>query len=747
MPGIKRKQFEEPKKGPGNELRKKPKMIGNGANPLIKGRKPPSNVSGSKSKRQKLAEAKKLGGSDDLVESDTTEDDDSFGDPSGGEDGSADADVEDVDENGGASLAAEISKSANGIGKNVPQISSDGKSSKEVHAKQKQLAKERKLAKPNADITQRAKKLWERLRRKSHVPKDERKNLVSELFDIITGRVKDFVFKHDSVRVIECALKYANMEQRKIITKELLGEYKNLAESRYAKFLIGKLLVEGDNEIRDLIIPEFYGHVRRLINHPEASWIVDDIYRQKATNAQKSILLCEWYGAEFAIANKALTSTSSSPPPTSDLPTILSSSPEKRKPILTYLFTFINTLVQKRTTGFTMLHDAMLQYYLCIPHNSTSPEHTAFLDLLRPESSSTNNDSAPSTDGSTDLLLNLAFTPSGSHLLTLLLSHTPARDRKLLLRAYKSHIPLLASDPHAHIVLLAALSVVDDTKALSKTILPELLGTKLETAPNSKDDEVPESVTQAVVTLVNDINARSLVLLPLAGGTPQKSFLSPKVQRVLEDEVFEKRKESSKKDPVVRAKELAEYMLPVLLKTIERHARELTGTGFGAQFISAVLLSPHGALEPRVRAAKAVAELVDGNVRDEQHVFHDGKPWAGRCLKGLVTGGLFDAESKVVRKCEGWEEVRFPRLVWEKLKSGGDVEENLVRWATGGSSFVVVNLLDVEEGDGGLGAAERGEVIGCLEKGRSEIESAANGGEGKKGKGNVGAKMLLEKIG
>ena len=146
-------------------------------------------------------------------------------------------------------------------------------SSAEAHAKQRALAKERKAAKPNSDIIARSKKIWERLRRKSHVPKEERKELVNELFTIINGRVRDFVFKHDSVRVIQCALKYANMEQRKNITKELQGDLRSLAESRYGKFLVAKMVVEGDQETRDMIVPEFYGHVRRLINHPEASWI------------------------------------------------------------------------------------------------------------------------------------------------------------------------------------------------------------------------------------------------------------------------------------------------------------------------------------------------------------------------------------------------------------------------------------------------------------------------------------------
>lgn len=117
--------------------------------------------------------------------------------------------------------------------------------SAEAHATQRALAKERKANKPNADSIQRSKKIWERLRRKSHVPLDERKALVAELFEIINGRVREFVFKHDSVRVIQCALKYANKEQRRSIVKELQTDLRSLAESKYGKFLVGKMIVEG----------------------------------------------------------------------------------------------------------------------------------------------------------------------------------------------------------------------------------------------------------------------------------------------------------------------------------------------------------------------------------------------------------------------------------------------------------------------------------------------------------------------
>ncbi|KAG4220154.1 hypothetical protein PC116_g31367, partial [Phytophthora cactorum] len=203
-------------------------------------------------------------------------------------------------DDGGASLGDAKSQQNDDIpfrakpGNNEPgKTFEKGQNSRESHIKQKQLALERKNAKPLADELHRTKKLWERLRLKSKVPKDERQKLVEELFSIATGRMKDFVLKHDAVRVVQTAIKYATPERRKMIAKELKGTYPILAESKYAKFLIGKLLVKGDDEIRDMIVPEFYGKVRKLINHPEASWILDDIYRGIATKEQKAILLRE----------------------------------------------------------------------------------------------------------------------------------------------------------------------------------------------------------------------------------------------------------------------------------------------------------------------------------------------------------------------------------------------------------------------------------------------------------------------
>jgi len=576
---------------------------------------------------------------------------------------------------------------------------------------------ERKAAKPNADTIARSKKLWEKLRRKSHVPREERKLLVAELFDIITGRVKDFVFKHDSVRVIQTALKYANPDQRKMIAKELKGEYKTLAESKYAKFLIGKMLVHGDEETRDLIVPEFYGHVRRLIKHPEASWILDDMYRGIATPSQKATMLREWYGAEYSVFKSNEKAAVSA-----DLMNLLAEHPEKRTPIMRSLHDLINPLVQKKTTGFTMLHDAMLQYFLNVPHGSEAM--TNFIELLK-------------GDEEGDLLKNLAFTKSGARVVCLALAYGNAKDRKQIIKTYKDTVEALAFDTYGHQVLMTIYDVVDDTKLVSKSIISELMGQD----PTNSDQR------QKLVTAVENLSARVALLYPFCGHT--KAILSAEDIKMIRGvhDVRNNVAGTSKKDPEVRRKELINSLSQPLLSLIALNAQTLISTSFGCQFISEVLLEASG---DREAAMAAIASIANGS-KEEQALFNS--PHAGRMLKRLVDGGRFNRETKSIEMVE--PPLGFHNLFYEAIK------DDLVTWATGSNSFVVVGLLEAP------GFSKVDKLREKLEKSKckqSLIEAAVDSEPGaleKKGakkrvdsdepagvrRGNKGSQLLLQKMG
>ncbi|GAQ41550.1 pumilio domain member 6 [Aspergillus tubingensis] len=566
--------------------------------------------------------------------------------------------------------------------------------SRESHAKQKALLQERKAARPNADMIGRSKKLWEQLRRKSHVPLEERKKLIKELFEIITGRVKDFVFKHDSVRVIQTALKYANMEQRKMIATELKGSYNELAQSRYAKFLVGKLIVHGDAEVRDLIVPEFYGHVKRLIRHPEGSWILDDIYRTVATKEQKANLLREWYGPEFVIFRD-----DKNGPPDADLSKILEAHPEKRGPIMHYLWELVNQLVQKRNSGFTILHDAMLQYYLNTKPGSS--EANEFVELLK-------------GDEEGDLVKNLAFTKSGARVMSLSLAYSNAKDRKLLTRFYRDTIKMMAGDLHGHLVLLTAYEVIDDTKLTSKLVFPELLNQGMDA----------EARNEELLFQVNDLTARIPILYPFVGD--RVKWLLPDGDHELLKEVREIRKETSKKDPELRRQELVKAASANVLELIAARADSLLETSFGCQFISEVLFEADGdksaALAAVAEAAKSRADTKDS-------------PFVGRLLKSLVQGGRFNPAEKKVEKVQ--PPLNFHGLLYEQI------QEETMSWATGSNVFVVVALAESDDFE------KKAELLKTLKKNKKALEKASSetSKDGKKGSPvSSGAKLLLEKI-
>lgn len=593
------------------------------------------------------------------------------------------------------------------------------------------MAQERKAAKPLADPLQRTKKIWERLRRKSHVPKEERDKLVKELFEIITGSIKDFVLKHDSVRVVQTAIKYARPEQKRMIARELKGTYCQLAESRYAKFLIGKLLVHGDDEIRDLIVPEFYGHVRKLIKHPEASWILDDVYRGAASKQQKAIILREWYGAEFALFRDKDEKVSG------ELSDVLAAEPGKRAPIMRSLQELINHLIQKKMTGFTLLHDAMLQYFLNAKPGTE--EITDFLELLK-------------GDDEGDLMKNLAFTKSGSRVVCLALAYGNAKDRKLILKTYKDTLQMMAADRNGHIIILTAYEVIDDTVLTAKSIFPELL---------SKD---ADKQTENIVFFANDLNARTTLSYLFQGRS--KALFPPSHTSDLEvlAEVDIARTTTSKKDPEIRQKELAKALSPYLLKPIASAAPDLVATAFGCQFVTEVLFRAEG---NKSAALEAIAQTAAGDpsytqspaaevgVENEQAPSHIAStPFGGKMIKSLIAGGPFDPKTKQITPVE--PALNFADILYPYIK------DYVVEWATGSSSFVVLALLE------SISFSQKEEVLQVLKDNKKVLQKAAteetaeqkasreeDSEEGKKRKksktvkrnvGNKGAALLLEKL-
>lgn len=72
----------------------------------------------------------------------------------------------------------------------------------ESHKAQKELLSQRKAAKPNAAMMDKAKPIWA-LARQRDIPRTEREKHVKDLTNAVTGKVQDVVFKHDGSRIIQ----------------------------------------------------------------------------------------------------------------------------------------------------------------------------------------------------------------------------------------------------------------------------------------------------------------------------------------------------------------------------------------------------------------------------------------------------------------------------------------------------------------------------------------------------------------
>lgn len=74
-------------------------------------------------------------------------------------------------------------------------------------------------------------------------------------------------FAHDTVRVIECLIQYGNENHRNAVFSELKDEIVEMSKSKYARFILKKMLTYGSKEQKSLITKSFTGKVTKLIKH------------------------------------------------------------------------------------------------------------------------------------------------------------------------------------------------------------------------------------------------------------------------------------------------------------------------------------------------------------------------------------------------------------------------------------------------------------------------------------------------
>nr|XP_004653049.1 pumilio homolog 3 [Jaculus jaculus]XP_044997072.1 pumilio homolog 3 [Jaculus jaculus] len=431
----------------------------------------------------------------------------------------------------------------------------------------KELKQNRQLSdKTNYDIVVRAKQIWEVLRRKD-CDKEKRAKLMCDLQKLIQGKIKTIAFAHDSTRVIQCFIQYGNEEQRKQAFEELQADLVELSKAKYSRNIVKKFLMYGSKPQIAEIIRSFKGHVRKMLRHAEASAIVEYAYNDKAILEQRNMLAEELYGNTFQLYKSA------------DHPTldkVLEVQPGKLELIMDEMKQILTPMAQKEAViKHSLVHKAFLDFFTYAPPKLRSE----LIEAIR------------------EAVIYLAHTHDGARVAMHCLWHGTPKDRKVIVKTMKTYVEKVANGQYSHLVLLAAFDCIDDTKLVKQIIISEIISS----LPN----------------IVNDKYGRKVLLYLLSPRDPAHT-----VREIIE--VLQKGDGNahSKKDTVIRRRELLESISPALLSYLQGHAQELVLNKSTCVLVPGILGSAAGDIQPAMDAIASLAatELYPGGKDGELHV-------------------------------------------------------------------------------------------------------------------------------
>ena len=343
---------------------------------------------------------------------------------------------------------------------------------------------------------------------------------------------KKVIFKHDASRIIQCCLKYGSPKQRDAIAAELKGHYTELSKSQYGRFIVSKILNYCSPQYRNDVITEFYGKVRKLIRHKEASQVLEEAYSQFANASQRSALMEEFYGPEFALFKSK---------DTKNIQDVLASNPAKKESIVRHLKEVVYSILEKGTCNIgqiSIIHRAILEYM-------TYSEDKAIQDLI---------------EVLKDHLVHILHTREGCRVAQLCLLNSTPKNRKHIIKSLKGFMTKVAREQYGHAVLITIFETVDDTVLVQKAVLGEMV----------KDE--PASPEESFAHLLRNKYASRVFLFLLSGRNRkyQPAYLVNELEEM--DAV---RSKTSKKDDVLRKQELKDAVTVPLMNAFEKNSNTL----------------------------------------------------------------------------------------------------------------------------------------------------------------------------
>ncbi|KAL3132742.1 hypothetical protein ABBQ32_009245 [Trebouxia sp. C0010 RCD-2024] len=299
-----------------------------------------------------------------------------------------------------------------------------------------------KTGKRNAALIQDITVKWETIRH-PNTTTAQRLHIVNEIMEQVSGRVVDLAMSHTASRVIQACAKHGNDAHRQALLAETAPRVVDLAKSSYGHFLLSKLVTVAPKSQIAGIVKMFKGHVAHLVRHPCGAAIIDDVYHV-ASAQQRTAMVAELYGREFVLFSgeaKSITDFIHELP----LP--------KQKAVIRNMAQHAIPIMEKALVDSPLVHRFLAEYIAVSPGSSVAE---AVQLLAGPP------------------LVRMVHTKQGAQVNCAVISYGSAKDRKKVIKAMAEHVDKLVDEEWGHTVLICALTLVDDTTLLRKSLVPEL---------------------------------------------------------------------------------------------------------------------------------------------------------------------------------------------------------------------------------------------------------------------------------
>jgi len=413
-------------------------------------------------------------------------------------------------------------KKKEGDGEKKPFVKLDKKETREKQKKDKSERRTKKLKEKGVELDvynlgMEAKKIWEELRDEDKMKENEQKKvkLASELHALVKGNIKKIIFAHDTVRVVECLMAMGDEAVKESIFQEMKEDIVEMSKSKYASFFAHKLLRYGSKEQRAHTIKALMGKVAKLMKHKTAATVVELAYNDYADAATRNSMLQEFLGPEFRLFKEPTVRT---------VGELIAKHPEKKEEIIKNMGANVEVLIQKGTFNHSLVH-TVIHNYLAV---TDGKRRSDCIESLR------------------NSLVHMAHSRDGAMAAMYCLWHGTAKDRKAIIKSFKTFIEKTCYEEFGHMVLMAIFDTVDDTKLVGKAVLGEL--------------------AECLTKVMQDKYGLRVVKYLFAGR--ESAYTYPDAIEIMKKGDGN---ENSKKEMGVRRSELLESIAPAVLKWLASH--------------------------------------------------------------------------------------------------------------------------------------------------------------------------------